>query len=336
MNCKWKIIVIVNLFCEGEIVRAKLLLGKAIHLAAKMDGEVEVCLLGNHAAEAFEALIDERVRKYYTISYKEELLEEYEIEILKEWIQEKKTDVILYLSSDRMRTIAASLAVYFQTGLTADCIELEIEKETGLLLQYRPAQLGNVLATIVCENNRPQMAVVNPEQFSFYQFQYEKKDKFRLELLDCHEPIIQRVHLLKRELILQKYMQDQSDILITIGRGVLDSKTIDLIYELANRLYATVGATRAIIAEGRMDKKYQIGLTGNHVYCKVCIAFGVSGAVQHMMGINVSRYLIAVNQKEDAPILQIADIGIKKDCKEAVKEMLEYLNKYKIVFNERK
>lgn len=329
MGQKRKIIVIANLFCKDEIERAKLLIGKAIHLVDDMNGLLDVCLLGNYVADAFLQLVDERVNQYYTISYGEELLEEYETVLLKEWIQKEAPDIVLYLASDRVRTIASCLAVHFQTGLTADCIELEIEKETDLLLQYRPAHLGNVLATIVCENNRPQMAVVNPEQFISVPFQCEGKDKVGLTVLDCHEQITQRVQLLKRETILKEHIQKQSDILITIGRGVVKKETIDLIYELANCLHAAIGATRAIVAEGRMDKKFQIGLSGKHVSCKVCIAFGVSGAVQHMLGMSVSQYLIAVNQKEDAPIFQIANIGMRKDCHEAVNEMLGYLKKYK-------
>ena len=233
-------------------------------------------------------------------------------------------EIILIGATAFGRSCAPRLASRLKTGLTADCTALEIDKEKDLLRQTRPAFGGNLMATIICPNHRPQMATVRPHVFKPALFDGKRKGEV---LTERFTPL---QHLAIRLLKTIKNPEGEinisdAEIIVTAGKGMCGAKNIPLVEELASLLGGAVGSTRPLVDAGIMPYNRQIGQTGKTVGPKLYIACGVSGAIQHQAGMSSADTIIAINNAPDAPIFSIAHYGIVADAPEALRELIVLL-----------
>lgn len=238
-------------------------------------------------------------------------------------IEAFKPEVLLFSATHQGRDLAPRVAAAASTGLTADCTSLEIDPETGNLLQTRPAFGGNLMATIVCANNRPQMATVRPGVME----PCPRQDR---------EPVVETVDVdvnparLELKEIIRSVNEgaslEDAEIIVAGGRGIGGERGIALIEQLAARLGASVGYSRAAVEMGWADQRLQVGQTGRTVRPKIYIACGISGAVQHIVGMGKSKMIIAINQDPSAPIFECAHYGLVGDLFQIIPEWLKQLD----------
>jgi len=219
------------------------------------------------------------------------------------------------------RSLIARVAVKVHGGLTADCTGLDIDKKEKFLLQTRPAFGGNIMATILCKNHRPQMATVRHKVFKEAEVDSSRKGKVieeeipptllksRTKLLDIVEEVTSTVNIA------------EADIIVSGGRGMKGPENFAMLEELANVLGGAVGASRAAIDAEWMPYSHQVGQTGKTVCPKIYIACGISGQIQHLVGMSSSDIIIAVNKDSDAPIFNVATFGIVGDVFEVVPQL---------------
>ncbi len=244
-------------------------------------------------------------------------------------VNEEKPEIIIAGATTTGRTVMPLVAAKTNTGLTADCTELTIDHDTRLLLQTRPAIGGNIMATILCPEHRPQMGTVRPSVFKKPLLDYNRCGK-----------IIRVKSTVKPEDIRTKLMDvvkvcttccnlEEADIIVSGGRGLGKPENFKLVEDLAEVLGATVGASRAAVDAGWKPHMCQVGQTGKTVGPKIYIACGISGAVQHLVGMSSSDIIIAINRDKDAPIFQVANYGIVGDVLEVLPIMTEEFKKRK-------
>ncbi|HEY8364020.1 MAG TPA: electron transfer flavoprotein subunit alpha/FixB family protein [Haloplasmataceae bacterium] len=308
------------------------LLGESNRLAQQVkDYEVIAVLLGHNVKPLCQELIEYGADKVIVCEHP--LLKEYSTEaytlVLTNVINQFKPDIFLIGATTLGRDLAPRIAARCNTGLTADATHLEFDKEssTQLLLVTRPAFGGNLFATIVCENNRPQMATIRPKVLIPLVPNSNRKGEiidFNVNLMsnDIHTKIIDIIEKKNTGIDITK-----ADIIISGGRGV--AKNFALLKEIAQELGAAVGASRAVVDEGYAPKEIQVGQTGKTVRPKLYIACGISGAVQHLAGMDKSDYIIAINKDKEAPILKIANLGIVGDALEILPILKDEIIKLK-------
>lgn len=318
---------------DGKIERITYeLMGKAVELAKKKGVETAVVLLGENIKSAAEEILSYEIDKVYICddpSLKVFLPEPYS-KVLIHLINNEKPEVILAGSTTQGRALLSRIAVNLHTGLTADCTGLDIDTNTGNLLQTRPAFGGSVMATIITPNHRPQMATVRPRVFKIPEKGKEKKAKI-IEVDTGGLDLSSRTRLLEfvKDITTEVKLED-ADIIVSGGRGLKGPENFKLIFELARVLNAGVGASRVAVDEGWIPYSHQVGQTGKTVAPKVYIAAGISGAIQHLAGMQTSDIIIAINKDPDAPIFKVADYGIVADLFEVIpyltKKFQEILN----------
>jgi electron transfer flavoprotein alpha subunit len=232
--------------------------------------------------------------------------------VLTELIKEKKPEILLAGATAMGRSFIPRVAVAVATGLTADCTGLDIGDD-GLLYQTRPAFGGNVMATILCPRRRPQMATVRPMVMKKPDF-----DKERRGVVEPFAPSPKAVT--SRVKVLETVTQDQetvriteADVVITGGRGLQKAENFKILEEVALLLNGAVGATRSVVDEGWMPYSHQVGQTGKTVSPKLYLACGVSGAIQHVVGMQGSEIIVAVNKDPSAPIFDVVNYGVVAD-----------------------
>jgi len=239
-------------------------------------------------------------------------------------IREYKPEIVLVGATAMGRSLIPRLAAMLRTGLTADCTDLAIDAEKKLLLQTRPAFGGNIMATIICESRRPQMATVRPRVFSKKliagrQGQIIKVDfdkaaiTSKTKLLDFAADLKERVK------------SEDADIIVSGGRGLGKPENFKLIEDLAKVMGAAVGSSRPPVDDGWIPYSHQVGQTGKTVKPKLYIACGISGSVQHMAGMQTSECIVAINNDPAAPIFEIATYGIVGDLFKVVPMLTEKL-----------
>ena len=240
-------------------------------------------------------------------------------------VQEHKPEIVLAGATSLGRALIPRVAAILKTGLTADCTGLDIDTEKRLLLQTRPTFGGNVMATIVCEARRPQMATVRPRVFK--KSTPDKTRKGRIIKMDFNkEGITSRTRLLNFvEDLTERVKIEDCDIIVSGGRGLGKAENFQLIKELAKVMGAAVGSSRAAVDEGWIPYSHQVGQTGKTVCPKLYIACGISGAVQHLAGMQTSDTIVAINNDPSAPIFEVATYGIVGDLFEVVPMMIEKL-----------
>lgn len=240
-------------------------------------------------------------------------------------INRTKPEIFLGGATNAGRSIFPRVAAKLSTGLTADCTALEIDKTSGLLRQTRPAFGGNVMATIITRNHLPQMATVRPNLFPPV-IKSEGRHGVVIDFSNICIPESQIQLLDYRKNEKKSVLLDEADVILAVGRGAKNEELLPLIRELADKLKGTLGASRAAVDEGWIPYSLQIGQTGKTVKPSIYFALGISGAVQHIVGMERSDVIIAVNTDPDADIFKVADYGIIGDLNEIIPKMLQQLN----------
>jgi electron transfer flavoprotein alpha subunit len=213
-------------------------------------------------------------------------------------------------------------------GLTADCTALDINKD-GLLVQSRPAFGGNIMADILSPNSRPQMATVRPNVMKI-----EKRKSGNVEIVKEDIKIgknIRRVSVVRRnkEEHTGHVKIENAEIIVSGGRGLKTKERFDVLHELAEILSASVGASRAAVDSGFIDKKHQVGQSGTTVRPRLYLAFGISGAIQHLVGMKNSDIIIAINKDPNAPIFGVSKYAVVGDGYDILKKLIEKLSERK-------
>jgi len=305
------------------------LLGAGRRLADERRSELSAVLLGGSEAEAQE-LVRWGADRVYLCSdaIYEHFNDEPYAEMLSLLIKEHRPEIVLAGATPIGRSFFPRVAAKLWTGLTADCTSLEIDKETGNLLQVRPAFGGNIMATILCPHNRPQMATVRPRVMKRGRYDEEKKGaviRVDAQGLSSRTRVIQTI----KEVSEIAVNLQEVDVIVSGGRGLGDAKGFKLLEELAEVLGGAVGASRAAVDEGWVPYSHQVGQTGKTVCPRMYIACGISGAVQHLVGMQSSDIIIAINKNPDAPIFNVATYGIVGDVYEIVPMLIKKIKEAK-------
>ena len=219
------------------------------------------------------------------------------------------------------RSMAPRVAARLGTGLTADCTSLDIDPDTGLLLQTRPAFGGNLMATITCPNTRPQMATVRPKVFTAAVADESRTGEIFHETPAAREDALR---VIEKIAAAGEINIGDADVLVSVGQGIGGEENIALAQKLAQKLGGTLSASRPLVDAGIVPYARQVGQTGKTVAPRLYIACGISGAIQHMAGV-AAENIVAVNTDPDAPIFQHAKWGIVGDCGDFLRDMLEAL-----------
>jgi len=241
-------------------------------------------------------------------------------------VREYKPEIFLLGASSRGRDLAGSVASILYTGLTADCTGLDIDPENGLLLQTRPAFGGNIMATIICANHRPQMATVRHRVFEMPVADSQRQGQvIAIKAAMSAEQITTHVV----DSILEKDNVNLADarIIVAGGRGVGGPAGFETIRKLADALGGAVGSSRAAVDAGWISYAHQVGQTGRTVRPDLYIACGISGQIQHLAGMKTSKVIVAINKNPDAPIFNIANYGIVGDLFQIVPALTEQFKK---------
>jgi len=247
-------------------------------------------------------------------------------------ISKYKPEIFLAGATWFGRTLIPKVAAILKTGLTADCTGLEIDKEKKILLQTRPTFGGNILATIITRNARPQMATVRPHVMEKKKIEEGKGNyKDRIEYIDIDEKNFKtKYKLLGTEKELNENINiTDYEVVVSGGRGLGGSEKFSMLKELADLMGGVVGASRAAVDSGWISYPHQVGQTGKTVNPKLYIACGISGAIQHLAGMQTSDIIIAINKDPGAPIFKVANYGIVGDIFEVVPMLIKRLKNEK-------
>lgn len=302
---------------EGEIARVSLeLLGAGRGLADKLGVELSGVLLGDKVEGLAETVFEHGADRVYLVD--DPVLRHYRAEAyMRAFVnlaREHLPEIVLMGATTTGRDLAGAVATELATGLTADCTGLDIDMAKRLLLATRPAFGGNIMATIVAKKHRPQMATVRPRVMPMPQPQPGRRGTLvRARAGISENDIATRVLEIVKGLTDEVNLQD-AEIIVAGGRGLGDRESFNKIcYGLADAIGAKVGGSRAAVEAGWIDPKYQVGQTGVTVAPKLYIALGISGAIQHLVGIRGSDVIVAVNNNPSAPIFKECNYGIVGD-----------------------
>ncbi len=301
------------------------LLGEGKKLAATLGEELCAVILGDGIRQEAETLLYYDVDKVYSID--DPTLAVFQDDThsacMAALARQFKPNIILTGATNIGRSFIPQVAVKLQTGLTADCTGLTIENSSKHLMQTRPAFGGSIFATIATYHHRPQIATVRHKVMKPAKRQSERRgDIIQLPLPDeakqCRTRFITSVEELEETVNLA-----EADIIVSGGRGLGDPKHFSLIQELAKTLGGAVGASRATVDAGWIPYSHQVGQTGKTVCPKLYIACGISGAVQHLVGMQSSDVIVAINKDPQAPIFKVASYGIVGDLHEVIPALVK-------------
>ena len=309
---------------EGKLQNVALeLLGEGRKLAEKLGVEVSAVLIGENVKSLSTTLFEYGADHVFLVEgkdYKNYTTDAYAA-ALTQTIEKKKPEIVLVGATTIGRDLAPRVSARLKTGLTADCTQLDIDPEKKLLLQTRPAFGGNVMATIICPNFRPQMSTVRPGVMD--KIAPQKGRQGKLEEISVHLPEIKVKVLNIVKEAKQKVALGEAKIIVSGGRGVGTADNFKLVQQLAETLGGEYGASRAAVEAGFTNRDHQVGQTGQTVKPDLYIACGISGAIQHLAGMQSSRTIIAINKDPNAPIFKVCDYGIVGDLKEVIPALLE-------------
>ena len=322
---------------DGELQKVGLeLIGKATELAADLGQQVVAILLGSGIKDKAEILIQHGADKVVVVD--DPMLAEYVTEpyakALNEIIKKNDPEIVLFGATSIGRDLAPRVSARVHTGLTADCTKLDIGTidampDTKLLLMTRPAFGGNIMATIVCKDHRPQMATVRPGVMKALAKDEARKGEvvdFKVDFTDADMNVKIR-EVVKGD---SKAVDiTEAKVLISGGRGIGSPDFFGKLQELADVLGGVVSASRAAVDAGWIEKDRQVGQTGKTVRPDLYMACGISGAIQHVAGMESAEYIVAINTIDTAPIFDVADLGIVGDVKAIVPKLTEAIAKRK-------
>lgn len=349
----WQGVWVVAEHAEGQLRSGTIeLLGEGRKLAEKLKTKLESVILGKDVADLAQEIVDFGADNVYLVE--NDVLEHYRTgpytDVVVGLINQHKPEIVIYSASSQGRDLAPRVAARIRAGLTADCTSLDVvghdlsfeastdsrlsglsdEQVDRLLLQTRPAFGGNLMATILCPQARPQMATVRPGVMK----RAEKIEDATGTITPITVNLDERAVMTK---LLEVIRQDDeggvnltdAQIIVSGGRGIGDPANFKMIRELADVLGGAVGASRATVDAGWIPAYHQVGQTGKTVQPKVYIACGISGAVQHLAGMQSSDIIIAINRDPSAPIFDVATYGIVGDALEIVPALTEAIRQAK-------
>lgn len=316
---------------DGVLAKVgKELIGEATKLAAALDEKVVAVVLGSDIKEEAAKLfaygadkvlaVDSPVLKSYTT-------EPY-AKAITEVIGKYEPNIVLFGATSIGRDLAPRVAGRVHTGLTADCTGLAIDEETKLLLMTRPAFGGNIMATIVCKDYRPQMATVRPGVMKALEKDTAKTGEVEvvdvaLTDADMNVKILEEVKETKKTVDIT-----EAKILVSGGRGIGDAKGFDMLRACAAELGGEVASSRSCVDAGWIESDRQVGQTGKTVRPNLYLACGISGAIQHVAGMENSEYVVAINKNDTAAIFSVSDLGVVGDVNVIIPKLTEALKKY--------
>ncbi|MDQ0150629.1 electron transfer flavoprotein subunit alpha/FixB family protein [Eubacterium multiforme] len=316
---------------EGELQKVSLeLLGEGRKIADKLGVKLTALLLGNNIKGLANTLGENGADEVIVADNKE--LEHYTTDgytkVICDLATERKPGILFIGATFIGRDLGPRVAARLSTGLTADCTQLDVVAENGDLLATRPAFGGNLMATIACPDHRPQMATVRPGVFSKVE---EKNDNFKVEEVEVKlssEDIRTKVVEIVKE---TREIEDisEANFIISGGRGMGSKENFQKLYELAEVLEGSVAGSRAAVDKGWIERDYQVGQTGKTVRPNIYIACGISGAIQHVAGMQDSDMIIAVNKDDSAPIMKMADYAIVGDINKVLPELIAQFREVK-------
>ncbi len=314
---------------SGELMDVAIeLLGEGRRLAEEVGCELSAVLLGDDVRGLSEELFAFGADKVYLSE--NENLKQYTTDgytkVLSQMIETYKPEIVLFGATHIGRDLAPRVAARVDTGLTADCTKLEIDPEEKGLMQTRPAFGGNIMATIICPKHRPQMATVRPGVMEKAERSRKREEQELIEYKNDVTPEDIRIKILdvvkagKASVNLA-----DSEIIVSGGRGLDKKEGFELLEKLAEKLGGVVGASRAAVDAEWIDHDHQVGQTGKTVRPELYIACGISGAIQHIAGMQSAKTIVAINKDPDAAIFKVADIGIVGDVYEVLPKLIEAL-----------
>ncbi len=307
-----------------EVARVSFeLLSKARELAKDLDCEVHAFTVGEKVEQFAEEVFKYGAKKFFIIEdpiLKDYITEPYRDSIVY-MIDKYKPEIVLIGATTLGRDLAGTIATVLQTGLTADTTGLDIDPKTKNLLMTRPTFGGNLMATIFCPDNRPQMSTSRPGVYKAIEEPVKGeiiREKFKFDKTKYTKKILEKIIEEGEKINLSFY-----DIIVAGGFGMGSKENMKLVQELAEVLGGTWAASRKAVQAGWAPQTRQVGQTGQTVHPKIYIACGISGAIQHQAGMKSSEIIIAINKDPDAPIFEIATYGIVGDVLEVLPKMIQ-------------
>lgn len=321
----WKGVLVFCEYRRGELAPVSIeLLGVGRELADKRGVELSALLLGHETGDTANLLIGHGADVVYLADHEalRDFRDDCYSEVTTALIREYKPEIVLAGATAIGRSFIPGVATALNAGLTADCTKLEIREEDGALLQTRPAFGGNIMATIVSESTRPQMATVRQKVMKMLEFDGLRKGEI-VKLYPTEMQLQSKVQVLESVVgEAGRVNIQEADILVSGGRGLENAKGFELIRELAETMGAKVSASRAVVDAGWIPYPHQVGQTGKTVAPKLYIACGISGAVQHVAGMQSAETIVAINRDENATIFNVADFGIVGDLFEIIPKLI--------------
>ncbi|MBK1700107.1 electron transfer flavoprotein subunit alpha/FixB family protein [Thiococcus pfennigii] len=311
------------------------LLGAARRLAAELDADraiVEAVLLGQDVGAIAQEALRYGARRVHLIE--DPVLADYRnlpyAVGISRLVQAHRPEIFLIGATSLGRDLASAVATRVETGLTADCTELTIDPKLQILAATRPTFGGNLMATILCRWHRPQMATVRPrvlplpEPLPPAEIRGETRGEVvraPLGLVEAEVPL-RRLRLIRGA---ERVDLEYAEVIVAGGRGLGDRDGLPLLRQLAEALGGVLAVSRPLVDAGWVSVEHQVGQTGKTVRPKLYVAAGISGAVQHRVGMSGAGFILAINKDPHAPIFQIADLGIVGDLYEVVPALIDDL-----------
>lgn len=323
---EYKNVLVVCEQRDGNLQSVSLeLIGKARELADELKEEVIAVIAGKKVSDLTQELISYGADKVYYVE--DDKLDKYitepYVKVMTTIINDLKPQIVLFGATSIGRDLAPRVSSRIGCGLTADCTKLEIDEEVGLLNMTRPTFGGNLLATIQSPEARPQMSTVRPGVMPKQDEDKNRTGEVNKYDIDIEDKDI-NIEVIEEKLADKKKIKiEDAQVLVSVGRGIGSADNMKLAYDLAEVLESEVSSSRAVVDAGWVEKDRQVGQTGKTVRPNLYIALGISGAIQHLAGMEESDLIIAVNKNPDANIFNVADVGIVGDINEVVPELIK-------------
>lgn len=310
---------------EGKLASVTLeLIGEAKKLALKLNVKVCAVLLGDKIESIIPELFAHGADGVYVID--DPVFHFYRAETYNRafcyLIDKYKPEILLMGATTTGRDLAGAVATAMKTGLTADCTQLDIDSDKKVLLASRPAFGGNIMATIVCENHRPQMATVRPRVMQMPEFKANRTGCIVRETFKIEEKSLKTwvLEIVKEQLETAKL--EDAKIIVCGGRGVQNQEGFKLLEELAKVIGGVVAGSRGAVEKGLVEHKRQVGQTGQTVSPKLYFAIGISGAIQHTIGIQGAETIVSINTDSECEMMKLATYGIQGDIFEVLPKLI--------------
>jgi electron transfer flavoprotein alpha subunit len=307
------------------------LLGAGRKLADKLQVPLAGFLLGNEIKPLINQVIAFGADEVYVID--QPILRDYRTESYMQGVLllagKYNPEIILYGATPNGKDLASAVATDLSTGLTADTTMLDVDVTNRLLEASRPAFGGNIMATILCKKHRPQMATVRPKVMKALAPDAGRLGRIIEEKIHLREEDMRTKVLKIVNEVTKKASLAEAHVIVCGGKGLGDQHNFRLIHELADTIGASVGGTRDVVEAGWLPHEQQVGQTGETVTPKIYFAIGISGSIQHVVGMKNSEFIIAINKDSDAPIFDVATYGIVGDAMEILPRLIEQFKQLK-------